>query len=132
MATKRNHTTNDDASKGNEMTGEEFEALPAAEKEQIWQEIDRSVTGKTLKQLRAESRPLDTAERARWERAKNKGRRPRIGKGAKVIALSVERGLLARADKYARRMGVSRAQLVALGLELAMQTTRGAQRSREE
>jgi hypothetical protein len=43
--------------------------------------------------------------------------RPKVGKGARVISLSVERGLLELADAYARRTGMSRAQLVARGLE---------------
>ena len=54
---------------------------------------------------------------AQWERAKRKRGRPRQGKGATVISLSIERGLLRKADSLAKRKGLSRAQLVALGLK---------------
>ena len=98
--------------KSKELTGEAFDALPDAEKERIWQEIDR----KSPEQLLAESRPLNKKERATWRRIKKKMGRPKIGKGAKVISLSVERGLLKQADAYAKKAGISRAQLVADGL----------------
>jgi hypothetical protein len=54
---------------------------------------------------------------ARHARAKRKRGRPRIGKGTKVISVSVEKGLLARADRLAKRLHVKRAELVARGLE---------------
>jgi hypothetical protein len=63
------------------------------------------------------SRPLNAAERARWHKAKRKLGRPKVGKGVKVISLSLERGLLSRADKAAKKLGISRAQLVSQGLE---------------
>ena len=99
-------------SKTAEMSGRDFDALPAAEKERIFQEIERG----TPEQRRAESRPLNAAERARWKRVKNKVGRPRVGKGVKTIALSIERGLLERADAYAGKHGISRAQVIAQGL----------------
>jgi metal-responsive CopG/Arc/MetJ family transcriptional regulator len=46
--------------------------------------------------------------------------RPKKGAGVKVISLSVEKKLLERADAAARRKGISRAELVATGLELAL------------
>jgi hypothetical protein len=58
--------------------------------------------------------------KAKWERAKRKRGRPRRGKGAKVISVSVERGLLARSDRLAKRLGISRAALVARGLHAAL------------
>lgn len=51
------------------------------------------------------------------ERARRKPGRPRNGLGAKTIALSVERGLLDRSDRLAKKHGLTRAQLVALGLQ---------------
>lgn len=98
--------------KKKELTGNAFDALPDAEKERIWQEIDR----KTPEQLLAESRPLNKKERETWRRIKRRMGRPKVGKGAKVISLSVERGLLKEADAYAKKAGISRAQLVAQGL----------------
>lgn len=75
----------------------------------------------------APSRPLTVAERAEWKRvqaalkAKHKTRgRPVTGRGVKVISLSVEKELLARADAHAKRHGISRAQLVARGLQAVL------------
>ena len=43
---------------------------------------------------------------------KRQSGRPKFGKhGVKVIALSVERDLLARADAYAKEQGLKRAEL---------------------
>jgi hypothetical protein len=56
-------------------------------------------------------------ELAKHRRAQNKGGRPRKGLGAKVISLTVERGLLARSDAYAKQIGISRAQLIERGLK---------------
>lgn len=76
-----------------------------------------------------EGRPLTREERARWERLqkglqrthrRKKLGRPAKGKGVKVISLSVEQGLLERADAEARRRNISRAALVAEGLEAVL------------
>jgi hypothetical protein len=64
-----------------------------------------------------ESRPLNLAQRARWRKVRAKLGRPKIGKGVKVISLSLEKGLLSRADKAAKKLRISRAQLVSQGLE---------------
>ncbi len=55
-------------------------------------------------------------ERAKWERSQRKRGRPRQGLGHKVVAVSIEKGLLKRTDALAKRLGVSRAQLIARGL----------------
>jgi len=60
--------------------------------------------------------PLTEEQRARWERIKRKRGRPPVGKGSKVISVSLERELLARTDKLAKKMQVPRAQLIARGL----------------
>jgi hypothetical protein len=91
---------------------DEFIALPDAEKERIYQEIENESTEHML----ARSRPLNARERAQWRRFQAKGR-PKIGKGAKTISLTVEKNLLKRADAYAKRLGISRAALVAHGLQ---------------
>jgi hypothetical protein len=89
---------------------ESFIALSDEAKERIWEGYNREIP-------LSETRPLTAAERKRWEKAKKRMGRPKVGRGAKVISLSVERGLLERADAYAQRTGMSRAQLVARGLE---------------
>ena len=95
-----------------ELTGRQFDALPAAEKERIFQEIERG----TPAQRSAESLSPSAADRARLARVRKKIGRPRSGKGVRTISLTVEKGLLERADAYATAQGISRAQLVARGL----------------
>ena len=62
-------------------------------------------------------RPLTPAERKFWNGINRKLGRPQTGKGAKVISLSLERGLLEETDKLAKKLKVSRSQLVADGLK---------------
>ena len=91
----------------------DFEALSEAQKQEFIAEVRA-----------APSRPLTPAERKEWKQfmertqpaaassAKRKGGRPKFGKhGVKVIALSVERDLLKRADAYAKEQGLKRAEL---------------------
>ena len=60
------------------------------------------------------------AARAKWLRAKRKLGRPRKGEGVKVISVSVEKELLARSDRLARKLRISRARLIALGLQATL------------
>ena len=94
---------------------EEFIALPDSEKERIYQEIENETPEERL----AHSRPLNARERRQWQRFKALGR-PKVGKGAKTISLTVEKSLLKEADAYAKRHGISRAKLVAEGLKAVM------------
>lgn len=66
--------------------------------------------------------PITAAARARWARAKRKPGRPRRGKGAKVISVSVERGLLSRSDALAKDLGLTRAGLIERGLQAVLAT----------
>lgn len=59
------------------------------------------------------SHSLDATDRALRRRAG----RPRIVAGARRINITVEQALLARADAYARKHQMSRAALVAAGLQ---------------
>jgi hypothetical protein len=65
-------------------------------------------------------KPLSRKMRERWEHAKRKVGRPRQGRGVRVISVSVERGLLARSDALAKKMGVSRAALISRGLKAVL------------
>jgi len=58
--------------------------------------------------------------RAKWQKAKRKPGRPKRGKGAKVISVSVEKGLLARCDELARIKGLTRARLIARALRAVL------------
>jgi hypothetical protein len=64
--------------------------------------------------------PMGPEARTRWRRARRKPGRPRRGKGAKVISVSVERGLLSRSDALAKNLGVSRAGLIERGLKAVL------------
>ena len=64
--------------------------------------------------------PMGATARKRWERARRKPGRPRRGKGAKVISVSVERELLSRSDSLAKNLGVSRASLIERGLKAVL------------
>ncbi len=55
-----------------------------------------------------------------WKRAKRKRGRPVEGNGAAVISVSIERSLLERCDKLAKKMHVSRSRLVARGLRAVL------------
>jgi hypothetical protein len=95
---------------------DEFIALPDSEKERIYQEIEAESPEERI----ARSRPLNARERRQWQRFKNKIGRPKVGNGAKTISLTVEKGLLKKADAYAKRHGMSRAKLVAAGLNAVL------------
>lgn len=88
--------------------------------------------GKTIEELEALTKDLDQefivdsfgppskAERRRWESAKRKRGRPRVGKGAKVISVSFETELLNQLDRAAKRKGTTRAAYLAGAVRLQM------------
>ena len=63
-------------------------------------------------------------EKRRHDAAAKRARcgRPTIGAGAKRIQITVERNLLAVADRRAREESISRSELIARGLRLALAT----------
>jgi hypothetical protein len=64
-----------------------------------------------------ESREATPKEDTQWQRAKRKRGRPKNGKGVRVVSVSIETGLLERADRLAKRLKLRRTQLIAQGLE---------------
>ena len=64
--------------------------------------------------------PLSPTARTRWEKARRKPGRPRRGKGAKVISVSVEGALLSRSDSLAKHLGLTRAGLIDRGLRAVL------------
>jgi hypothetical protein len=68
--------------------------------------------------------PLTQADKALHRRAaraaKAKMGRPKVGAGAKIVPISIERGLLKRADAFAKRHRLKRSQMIAQGLQLLM------------
>jgi hypothetical protein len=97
------------------MTGRDFDELPDAEKERIWQEIDRTPP----EELAAKSRPLNKEERALWAKAKKKLWKPKV----RTVSLPIEDQLIERMDRLAKREGLTRAQIVARGLKLLLRAS---------
>jgi hypothetical protein len=96
---------------------EEFMALPAAEKERVFAELEAG----TPEQRLAESRPLNKKERALWRKRQamvRRGRgRPRLGKEvARRVSITVESSLMDRVDAWAKSHGTSRSELVSKSL----------------
>ncbi len=60
--------------------------------------------------------PMTGEARRRHMRAKRKRGRPQVGSGSQRISVTVEKALLKKADRLAKRLGVSRAKLIAVGL----------------
>jgi len=73
-------------------------------------EFDREFVGETF-------REPTPRQRAQDRRARRKRGRPRVGLGARTISVTIEKGLLAKADRLARKLHVHRANLIARGLQ---------------
>jgi hypothetical protein len=82
----------------------DFEDMTAAELADATKEFDRPFAFE-------KGRAMTAAERNQ-ERKLRRGR-PKIGKGARKISISLEGGLLRRADALARKQGLNRSELIA-------------------
>lgn len=58
----------------------------------------------------------------RLDQVKRKRGRPRVGAGSTTISVTVEKQLLKRVDRFAKRHGLSRARLIALGLSVVLKS----------
>ena len=92
---------------------ERFIALSDAQKDAEVAQYEKGIDPK-------EWHPLTPAQRKQWTRIKRKIGRPKIGKGAKIVPISIERGLLEKVDSFAKRYRLKRSQMVAEGLRLVM------------
>ena len=63
------------------------------------------------------SRELTPDEKAQWRRAKRKRGRPKMGQGVQIISVSIEKGLLKKTDRLAKKLHTQRTKLIARGLE---------------
>jgi len=86
-------------------TKKSYSLMSSAELAQATKAYKQMVIDKT--------RPLNAGERRLWELAKRGRGRPRIGKGARKISISLEGNLLERTDALAKRRGVNRSVLIA-------------------
>jgi hypothetical protein len=95
-----------------------YEQMNARELAKATSQYDTPWTGRGLP-----GKPLTAAQRALHRGAASKARagRPMIGKGAKIVPVSIERGLLKETDAFAKRHKLKRSQMVAKGLRLLMQ-----------
>jgi hypothetical protein len=77
---------------------------------------DKELTPKFL------TAPADEKQRhdALMRKVKRRRGRPKVGAGAQRVQFTVERSLLGRADRFARARGLSRSELIAEGLLLAI------------
>ncbi|MBI4583130.1 MAG: hypothetical protein HY717_03810 [Planctomycetes bacterium] len=98
--------------------------LPAPYSKMSAAALDEEVTKFEQEFIADQATPLPPSLKAKLKRARRKRGRPRIGKGSKRILVTVERDLLRRSDAFAKKKKLSRAQLIARGLEpiLAMNT----------
>jgi len=85
----------------------DFEAMSDAQKEKLFQECESL-------DIFDVGAPLTPAQRKLHERAARG--RPRKGKGAQIVSLSIERDLLRRAEQLAKSQGLSRSELFSRGL----------------
>jgi len=60
------------------------------------------------------------AQRAKLQRARKKRGRPKVGKGVKVISVSIEQGLLEETDRLAKRLKIRRDRLISRGLRAVL------------
>lgn len=78
-------------------------------------ELDRETAVFDKEFVIQRARPLTPTERAHERGARRRGR-PRIGKGARRVLITIEGDLLRITDNYAKRHGLTRAALIARGL----------------
>jgi hypothetical protein len=64
-----------------------------------------------------QSRELTREEREQWRRAKRKPGRPKQGQGVQIISVSIEKGLLKKTDRLAKKLHTQRTKLISRGLE---------------
>lgn len=65
------------------------------------------------------TRPLTARDKAKHRRARKRGR-PVVGQGAEKVRISVERGLLSKADTFAEEHSITRSEMIARGLLAVM------------
>ena len=114
MTTRR--SKNASSNRSRHLTASSFEALPDAEKNRIYADIEAKAHT-----LADTARPLTPRQRKAWGKAKKRMGRPQLGRnGTSIISVTVEKDLLRQANAYAKAKGLKRSELVTVGLRLAM------------
>lgn len=87
-------------------------------------ELARATREYDAERVEVASAVISKQERARHARVlakvKRRAGRPCVGRGVRRVLITVERGLLDRADSYAKSHSLSRSQLIARGLLAVM------------
>ena len=91
-------------------TKKSYSEMTTAELREATREFDREFVP---------TQPLTASDREKHRRARVG--RPTIGKGAKIVPVSIERGLLKEADAFAKNHKMKRSQMVSEGLRLVME-----------
>jgi hypothetical protein len=89
-----------------------YSEMTTAELRRATENYDKEWTGEGLP-----GKPLSKADRAAHKRARG---RPRVGKGVKIVPVSIERQLLNQADAFAKSHKLKRSEMVAKGLRMVM------------
>jgi hypothetical protein len=71
--------------------------------------------------VHAPGRPATAAERRKFNGIRRKLGRPKVGQGSQLVPVTIERGLLKEADRFAKQHKLKRSQMVAQGLRLVME-----------
>ncbi len=109
MKTNRSKTTKTRRGRFAAPTGKRAKA----ELDKMSAEFDREFVAETFG-------PPTSEAKKRLRQAKAKRGRPRIGAGSKPISVTVERTLLSRIDRIAKRRKTTRAKLIAMGLRAVL------------
>lgn len=80
------------------------------------EELDADVAQFDQEFIADQARPLTPAMRKRWQQTQRSPGRPRVGKGAKRVLVSIEQGLLERADALAKSRHMTRSALFSRGV----------------
>ncbi len=91
--------------------------LTAAQLREATREYDRELP---LSPDGLPGRPMNAAERKRWQRVRKKMGRPKLGKGVQRVMVSLEADLLKQSDRFAKRHGLSRSKMISAGLRKLM------------
>src|SRR4051794_2358148 len=86
------------------LTVKRFLEMTPSEREEVTKEFDQEFIADTF-------RPLNEEQRARWERAKQKGARSNRSR-VEAIVIHVDKSLLKRSEGLAKKKGLSRDALV--------------------
>ena len=102
-----------------------------SKKQRHWSEMNARELAEATSQFEKEFsgdgwEPLGAQDKALFKRSAAKAAakalrgRPRVGKGAERINISIEREMLEKADALASREGVNRSELIARGLAMLL------------